>query len=136
MSKREEFLREVNNLIDVLVVHKGRTGFGVDCAGLIIVAARRCGLDLVDDMRYGLIPEESMLYAAMLRNAYEIPAALRRPGDIVQLRVGRQSRHLAVIIDTEENIVHASPKFGVVRVSVLSPRLIGFIWRLKEFRDG
>lgn len=136
MIPHQEFLKQILHLVGTPVVHRGRTEFGVDCAGLIIVAGRRCGLKLIDDLTYGLIPEESMLYASMLRNASEIPSTLRRPGDIVQMRVGRQARHLAVIIDTEEQIVHASPKFLEVKISPLSPRLIGFVWRLKELNHG
>ncbi len=92
--------------------HQGRVpGRGLDCAGVIVCAARALGLSGYDVAGYGRLPSgDAMadhLRAAGCR-AIEIPS----PGDIYLMRFETNPQHLALVTDI--GVLHAYAEIGRV----------------------
>lgn len=67
--RREEVIAAARSLIDTKFVHQGRSKFGLDCAGMIVVPLRMCGFDCPDAVGYDrysagrAMPETLALFA-------------------------------------------------------------------------
>lgn len=103
---------EARSLLHVPFRRQGRTSYGVDCAGLLVLAAERVGCDLsaFDDQSYGHVSPAGKLEAAL--DAALTPVALTslHVGAVVLLDtpggahvgiVGEQRGHLSIIHATE-----------------------------------
>jgi cell wall-associated NlpC family hydrolase len=113
MSRRADFLRIARSYIGTPYHHMGRQpGIGLDCAGVVICAAREAGLVAADfDVpAYTRSPDGRMLDfcdAHMDRLPGEREML---PGDVVVLEVDVDPQHLGVIGDHRfggHSIVHA-----------------------------
>lgn len=92
--------------------HQGRVpGRGLDCAGVIVFAARALGLSGYDVAGYGRLPSGDAM-ADHLRAAgcrdIEIPS----PGDIYLMRFETNPQHLALVTDI--GVLHAYAEIGRV----------------------
>ena len=94
--------------------HQGRQpGRGLDCVGLIVCAARECGLADYDVTGYARLPQgdsmkEHLLAAGLLPR--DMPSA--RPGDVLLMRFTREAQHLALM--TERGVLHSYQQVGRV----------------------
>lgn len=104
--------------------HRGTSGFGCDCTGLIIALARRAGFMKRYTLRF-YEPDWNMHargpeYVAndLLLIADEVPKSEARPGDIVAFRFGKRLAHTGILI--ENNLfIHAIAGIGRVSISAL-----------------
>lgn len=88
-------------------------GRGLDCAGVVVHAARRAGLAGYDDTGYGLTQNGARIAQAMAR-AGLVPVAPQaaQAGDVLLFDLGRGLLHLA--IRSEHGIIHAHRGLGRV----------------------
>lgn len=115
--------------LDVRWRHRGRSRFGLDCAGLVVVAYRDCGIDLPDYKLYGRHPfQDGLLKHARAALGLELPAGAElRHGDVLLLRFDREPHHMAIVAGVEYagqpalNIVHSDGHVGRVIEQRLTP---------------
>ena len=96
--------------------HQGRLpGVGLDCAGLVIHAARKAGFPVIDYAGYPDTPFggtlRKMVEAQPL--VVEIPKTDILPGDLLLMRVNTAPQHLA-IVSYDNRIIHAFHNIGKV----------------------
>lgn len=138
MPTRDEFATEIESFIGTPIAHMGRSENGVDCVGLIILAASRIGLSINSEGSYGLLPSEGALTTALEHNAKRISRNEVRRGDLVQVFKGQQARHVGVYVG--ENVagqplyVHAWGEEGSVKKAILSDR-VRQVWSLFGLED-
>lgn len=117
---REEIAAAALQLVDIPYQHHGRDEvLGLDCAGVLVAAFRRCGIELREKLpiNYRRLPPESHIRECLSMNFEEIktaPAGITlEPGAIVHFRFNRDSeaRHLGIATlnrDGENfDVVHA-----------------------------
>lgn len=106
-----DLIAEARKLVGLPWVHSGRNQHGVDCAGLILLPAWRCGLTTFVPKNYS--PGEGGPYLAecLQQECVEVEEMME-PGDIAlfQLRPGRH--HLAYLTGSG-TMVGANTKVGV-----------------------
>ena len=96
--------------------HQGRLpGVGLDCAGLVIHAARAMGITITDFNGYPDTPFNGMLRKMIEAqpNVREIPKTDILPGDVLLMRVKEAPQHLA-IVSSGNCIIHAYQTIGRV----------------------
>lgn len=104
--------------LDVPFVHQGRGECGLDCLGLLLVVAKRCGLSFkglavsdIDVPTYGMRPDTLLLKQRLDHFLQPIPREQVAVGDVVLLKVHGSPQHLAIICDYpmvgELGIIHA-----------------------------
>lgn len=86
--------------------HQGRQPrFWLDCAGLVVCAYRKAGIELPDRVDYD---EDNPPYRDMLsraRRALGPSRADRRDGDVLVFRVGDRAKHMGIFF--AGGIIHA-----------------------------
>lgn len=112
--------------------HQGRCpGAGLDCAGLIVHAARSCAMEIIDQTDYPLLPPEGPLRESLCKHGLREVADTPLPGDILLFRFGRDARHLALATDAGRMIHAYAPAGQVVETALTEAwqrRLTG-VWR-------
>lgn len=107
--------------------HQGRSRLGLDCAGLIVLAARDCGIELKDVFGYGRHPWKDGLENALRANFTSVPKEQMQPGHVLLFRITRLPQHLAIA--TDKGMIHShSGSPGVVEHGMdrfWADRLIG-----------
>lgn len=85
--------------------HQGRSAqHGVDCVGLIIVAARSVGMALEDTLVYGRQPQPGDFFRYIERNQM-VPVTSQRLGDVGLFDFGAGPQHAALF--TQTGLIHA-----------------------------
>lgn len=106
----QEFIDAARSMLGTKFKHQGRhPKFGLDCAGLAVCSARKCGYPVVDFVAYDRMPLESDFLATLRRNCVEVPPGQERRGDLWLFKFNGNSQHVA--IQTEENpptMIHAA----------------------------
>lgn len=106
MTPQERFVAAARAAIGTPFRHQGRSlERGLDCAGLLIHAAREAGYSPVDIEAYARRPSGGLLESAIGLQPYLIPVNGRQPGDILLMRFAGDPQHLAIF--TGETIIHA-----------------------------
>lgn len=136
MIARTQFVAEVLRLVGAPVRHRGRSAeHGVDCVGVPIVALSRCDAPVPDDQSYGLLPDADQLAAGLARYCDRVGVDQMRAGDIVQVMVGLQARHVAVVVEDRDadrvRVVHAMGKHREVREVWLQVGRVRGVWRIR-----
>lgn len=114
--------------------HQGRVpGVGLDCIGLVVVAARAAGINVRDQQDYSPRPDGNKLIEAIAAHgAVKVDAVL--PADILLFRYDGQPQHVA-LATSENSMVHAFAPAGRVVETSIGPywrrRLLG-IYRFIE----
>ena len=126
--RREDFVRAARSYIGTPFHHQARLpGVGLDCAGVIVCAAKACGYDVSDVQGYGRIPSQGMLEQAVIDHCSKIELAAVQTGDILLFRFLREPQHLAIF--DGGMLIHAYSSVGRVIENRLddawSARLIG-----------
>lgn len=114
MTSAQEFVRQARMLVGTPWLHQGRTALGVDCIGLIDLAARNCGLDIFAAAgcpkvrRYGRKADQQ-LYTLVARH-YQ-PASAAIPASVALFRFPGEDypRHFG-IITFDGTMIHAEAK--------------------------
>lgn len=134
MNLGERFARESRKLVGSPYQHRGRlAGVALDCVGVLIVAMRACGIEVVEPAPYGTMPPS----VADQLGGYFDRADEVKVGDVLAIMWGDTPRHCAVVSRFTEDgtpiITHALARVGKVAEHTLTSRYrIHSIWRLKE----
>lgn len=98
--------------------HQGRMpGVGLDCIGLIIVAARAVGKDVRDRQDYSARPEGEKLVEALVEHGAS-PVESIMPADILLFRYDGQPQHVA-LVTSENTMIHSfAPARRVVETTI------------------
>jgi NlpC/P60 family putative phage cell wall peptidase len=136
MSDRDMLVAIARQWLGTPFRHQGRQpGRGLDCVGLVVCAARRCGLGDYDVTNYPRLPQGDALAEHMCAaglTEVERPTAL--PGDVLLMRFTRQAQHVALV--TDGGILHAHQQVGRVvehRLDESWRRRIVAAYRFAEF---
>lgn len=86
---------------------------GIDCVGVAVHVASRCGLPYVDQQGYGRTPAGTALLDAL--DAQPCLRVVKRtdmqPGDLLAMRFERDAQHVAIY--TGATIIHAYSSAGL-----------------------
>ncbi|MDR3450734.1 MAG: NlpC/P60 family protein [Alphaproteobacteria bacterium] len=103
--------------------HQGRDpANGLDCIGLLIVAARAAGMQVQDRNDYSRRPDGISLIAALAEHG-AVAADEIQAGDILVFRYDRQPQHVALATGADSMIHSFAPAGKVVETD------IGPYWR-------
>lgn len=104
-------------LLGVPFLHQGRSAVdGVDCAGLLVLAAQTMGVPVLDSVGYGPFPHDGELegyLAEQPRLARRDWPDDRQPGDLLLLRMFQVPQHLA-LQTSEDTMIHSWEGVGHV----------------------
>lgn len=90
----ETFVAAARSYVGVPWRHLGRSGTGVDCIGLVLLAAREVGCDLLDPAPYAREPQGTRLLEGILGHAARVASA--EPGDVLLFRMGLYGGHVGI----------------------------------------
>lgn len=106
MTPQERFVAAARAAIGTPFRHQGRSlERGLDCAGLLIHAAREAGYSPVDIGAYARRPAGGLLESAIGMQPYLIQVNDLLPGDILLMRFAGDPQHLAIF--SGDTIIHA-----------------------------
>ena len=136
-----EFVEAARALVGTPYRHAGRNGYGIDCGGLIILAARRAGLLPPD---WDVPPYSPIIDVGMILDGLrKWCEPVERPGepkagDILLMRILRRPQHLAVATG-EGSMIHVYVAAGRVVEHPLTGHwrdsIVG-VWRWRQRRAG
>jgi len=111
MTQQQEIVASARSLLGIRWKHQARDGGSLDCAGVVLHAAKAQGFvdwDIPADYEREA-PPEAML-SVCREHLIEIPRAELSPGDMVVLRYAK-TNHIGVIgdypVDGHVSIIHA-----------------------------
>ncbi len=102
--------------------HQGRNALGVDCLGLLVLAARKEGIELEDRKGYARTPDADKLRSECERQLTPVDIKDMRDGDILLMVFRRDPQHIA--IKTDIGIIHSYSGSGAVVEHRLDDRWI------------
>lgn len=125
MIARSAFIAAARAWLGTPWHHQGAVrGVGCDCAGLVMGAARACGLAEVSVTGYPRIPRGHELEEWCDRYMARIPRADLAPGDVCAFDYGGDPQHLGILgwRHGAVTLIHAyAPAREVVEVSFAEP---------------
>ncbi|NUB24705.1 C40 family peptidase [Azospirillum brasilense] len=131
MTKRRRFLEAARSYIGVKWRHQGRSRTGLDCVGLVLLAARDIGYitEEVDFTEYRRAPDHAVLASMLNEHVERIEVSEIGPGDIVLMNFAAFPTHIGVIGDAAapHSIVHAYASARQVAEHRLDPDFAGRI---------
>lgn len=135
---REKFIAEARSYLGVRFRHQGRSReTGVDCAGLVILAAQAV-LGWGEGPRdYPNRPAESLVFELIRTCARRIPAAEVLPGDVAMMNYSGATTHFAILTESD-SLIHATILVRKVVEIPLDDDLRGRVrawWRLNGIGD-
>lgn len=129
MTDREQIVAEARSLIGTPFQHQARLpGIGIDCAGVVIVVARRLGM-VPDDFDVGNYPREAdgvSMLGWCRQHMIQVKQAEMQVGDVVAVIVDKLPQHLGVVGDYRHggfSIIHAAA-FAKPKPRVIETRLM------------
>ena len=90
----EAFVAAARSYVGVPWRHLGRARTGVDCIGLVLLAARDVGVDLPDPAPYAREPQGTRLLEGILAHAQRVSEV--RVGDVLLFRMGLYGGHVGI----------------------------------------
>jgi cell wall-associated NlpC family hydrolase len=134
---RAKFISAVKSYIGTPFHHQGRLPqVGLDCAGVVVCAAKECGIAVDDQQGYARTPANGMLEQAVFAHCERITLMDTVDGDILLFKFLREPQHLAVY--AEGKLIHAYSSVGKVIENSFDDtwkrRLVG-CFRLKGLTD-
>jgi cell wall-associated NlpC family hydrolase len=117
MTTSDALIASARALLGVRFAHQGRhSAHGLDCLGMLLVAAERAGIVIggqsplaLSTPNYGTRPDTAMLRAELER--WLAPVAEAQSGDVLLLDVQGDPQHLALVTDYpqegELGMIHA-----------------------------
>ena len=118
--------------------HQGRTPMaGLDCIGLVVIALRHVGIDVVDRTDYGMRPDGVSLLESITAHGAELVSSITQ-GDLLVFRYDHQPQHVA-LASSDNSLIHAFAPAGRVVESAIGAywrrRLVG-IYRFPRKKEG
>jgi cell wall-associated NlpC family hydrolase len=135
MTTSAEFAASVLQLVGTPWHHQGRLpGVGLDCVGVVVAAARTCGID-VEDVRDYTLPADPTLFVAMLQaNCVRDNEPTLAAGRLVVFRIGQHPQHLAVLVDGDRMVHGLDRKRRAVVIEAMTDAWryrVHSTWRLR-----
>lgn len=130
----EQFAAAARAYLRVPFAHLGRSRAGLDCAGLLLAAARDCGVPGLPEPVYGRLPDLRLIDTWLPRFAVRV--AVPRVGDVLRFRLGGRAQHLGVACAHPAGglaVVHACESLHRVcehRFDLRWQRRLAEAWRL------
>lgn len=124
-------IAEARTLIGIPYRHCGREPYGVDCAGLILLPAWRCGLTSFAPKSYSPGGDSDYLLDCLAEECVEVEEMME-PGDIGLFRLRPGRHHLAYLTGSGQ-IIQCSTRVGVCESRIddrWQERCVG-VWRWK-----
>lgn len=121
MSTAADIVAAARSFVRTRFVHQGRLpGEGLDCLGVAVCAAARCGVALRDERTYGRAPRPAHLLAELDAQLDRVEASDAAPGDVAVFWVENKERprHVGVLFRMDDGglgVVHALAMEGEVR---------------------
>jgi len=113
---RTDFIAAARGMLKTKFLHQGRLpGAGLDCAGLVVCAARACGYSVKDQAGYGRIPYNGQFVAAVKEHCDVVPLNEVLPGDLMLFAYREGEQHIAIVTTNEPvMLIHAYSDVGEV----------------------
>ena len=89
-------LAEARAMVGVPWRHMGRSAAGVDCIGLVLLAASRAGVALPEPAPYAREPQDHALRAALGEHLEWVPLDQVQDGDVVLFSMGIYAGHVGI----------------------------------------
>lgn len=105
MITSSDLIKNARRYIGVQYRHQGRTRFGLDCLGLVLLALWDCGLEIAHDTPTYSPQVDSALLLSALDPHTEITQAIK-PGTLLIFRISKTPQHLAIATGVN-TIIHA-----------------------------
>ena len=140
MTDRQDIVTEARTWLGVRWRHQGRTRFGIDCVGLIVVVGRELGLLDYDFGGYGRRPDKSFM-SHFETNGTRVPRADRQAGDVAIFKDQNYPCHVGLFGSKADRltVIHARAPKKVVEeyfANELANDLVA-VYRFKEvMADG
>lgn len=122
--------------------HRGRTTRGLDCLGLVVLAARDCGYEAKDKKVYGRQPFNDGLRQGLIDNGCVPVTREMRPGDILLMKHylhDKEPTHVGIVTEHPHGlgIIHSYAAMGRVvyhRIDKVRKRKVMevFEWHVKH----
>lgn len=99
-SSIDTFIATARGFVGCRWRHRGRSAFGVDCIGLVVLGLRAAGIEMRDRLDYGREPWNDGLGREM-REHFGDPVVELQPGDVVTMRgIGQpEPGHVGVVAE-------------------------------------
>lgn len=107
--RREFVVRCARNWVGTPYLHQGRTRYGVDCLGLVLVVAHELGLSDYDTTGYTGHSGGKKMRDELRKRLDVIDIDRAKPGDVLHMAAGRDPIHMAIISSVNPTyIIHAT----------------------------
>lgn len=141
VAQRERIVAAARRYVGTPFRHMGRSEHGVDCVGLLIVAAKASGFLPRDyeTRNYSRVVNPDVLAADLAQFLRPLPAdAAPRPADVALFCVAGSAQHVGLVTATlpEPRILHAYEPVGAVVEHAMGEiwrRRLARLFRWKEF---
>lgn len=107
---RDKFVAIARSYLKTPYIHQGRLpGTGLDCAGLVVCAARAVGIQVKDVTGYSRTPDGTTFLAGLNAQMTRISNDQIQPGDVLAFAFNDAPQHCAIVTETtpEIRIIHA-----------------------------
>jgi NlpC/P60 family putative phage cell wall peptidase len=119
--------------------HQGRViGHGVDCAGLVICVAHKCGLSSFDLTSYGRQPDPGQMLPLLREHLDLVRRMEMRPGDVLSFAYWQgRVQHLGILV-SDDVFIHAIDGHGCIeqRLSGAWAKRLRNVYRFPGLTDG
>jgi len=108
----EKFIAAARALTGTRWQHQGRSERGVDCVGLLILAAEEAGIIIEAERNYRRTPNDGRLAYLLDKYCVRLPKAEpAQAGDIIAIRHEAEPQHVAIVTEATRwgpKIIHAN----------------------------
>lgn len=106
MATKQEFVAAVLSWENTPFHHLGRLkGVGVDCVGLAVGALSEIGVEVQDLPLYPHSPIDKIFDKQIDIQTAEVAENDMQLGDLIKLRFGKESQHLAIVTQIEPTVL-------------------------------
>lgn len=116
VSLGERMVKSARAYVDTPFFHAGRSVYGLDCVGLLVLAAKDAGVEVHDETSYSPFINADYLKSRIDMVCRELTLGEEpQVGDLVLFRVSRSPQHMALITGLNPTtIIHAYQTIGRV----------------------
>ncbi|MBK8100569.1 MAG: C40 family peptidase [Planctomycetes bacterium] len=107
MTSAHDFAAAALQLVGTPWHHQGRLpGVGLDCVGVVVAAAKTCGVEVEDRRDYTLPADPNLFLLLLAENCERDAAPTLEVGRLVVFRIGPHPQHIAIVVEGDR-IVHS-----------------------------